>query len=85
MICRSHLNGVVGRKVGRKPILNKETRIKMSKHLTNKAMNLNSVQASDGFTHTLQEFAKQDRPNSYGIVEISDRSERRFSGCCRLM
>ena len=51
----------------------------MSTYLTTKAMNLDSVQASDGFSHTLQEFAKQDRPNSYGIVEISDRSERRYN------
>ena len=73
-----HLNSLVGRRVGRKPILNEETRIKMSTHLTTKAMNLESVQASDGFSHTLQEFAKQDKPNLYGIVEISDRSERRY-------
>ena len=78
MICRSHLNGLVDRSVGRTPILNEETHINMSTHLTTKAINLDSVQGSDGFSHTIQEFAKQDKPNSYGIVEISDRSERRY-------
>ena len=78
MICCSHLNGLVGRRVGRKPILNEENCIKMATHLTTKAMNLDSVQASDGFRHTLQGFAKQDKPKSYGIVVISDRSKRRY-------
>ena len=77
MLCSDHLDGLVGRRVGRKTVLNEETRVKMSTHLTSRA-NLDSVQANDGFSYTLQEFAKPDKPNLYGIVEKSDWSERRY-------